>query len=435
MDAIKTVHYNKPKLKGSLRVPGDKSISHRAIMLASIAQGRTVVKGFLDGEDCLRTVEIFKRLGVSIERNGTDVVIDSPGMENWTSPTKELYAGNSGTTARLMLGILSGSKVTSILTGDDSLSKRPMKRVTTPLHSMGAAISGKEGGDFLPLSIVGSTLEGIDYNMPVASAQVKSAILFAGLNAKGETIVRETTVSRDHTERMFEQFGVKLERDGNIVKIQGGQSLTGANVKVPGDISSAAFFMAAAAMIEGSEVQFVDVGLNPTRTGIIEVLQQMGAEVEILEKHGETGEPYGVVKVTHSRLEGTEISGEIIPTLIDELPIIALMATQATGKTIIKDAAELRVKETDRIAAVTDELTKLGAKVEATEDGMIIEGPTALVGGKLQSYGDHRIGMMAAIAALVSDGPIEIKDPSCINISYPDFFDHLSHLVLARNEE
>ncbi|WP_252503433.1 3-phosphoshikimate 1-carboxyvinyltransferase [Sporosarcina sp. Marseille-Q4943] len=431
----KTVKFNKPIVKGSLKVPGDKSISHRAIMLGSIAEGRTKIKGFLDGEDCLRTIEIFKRLGVSIERNGTDVLINSPGIKNWTAPAEELYAGNSGTTARLMLGILSGSTVTSTLTGDASLSKRPMKRVTTPLQSMGASISGKAEGDFLPLTIVGSTLEGIDYQMPVASAQVKSAILFAGLNAKGETVVRETAVSRDHTERMLKQFGAELVQDGNTVSIQGGQVLTGTNVIVPGDISSAAFFMAAAAMIEDSEVEFKDVGLNPTRTGIIEVLRQMGAEVEVLEHNSEKGEHYGVVKVAHARLEGIEISGDIIPTLIDELPIIALLATQATGTTVIKDAAELRVKETDRIAAVTDELTKLGAKVEATEDGMIIEGPTALSGGELKSYGDHRIGMMAAIAALVSAGSIHIEDPSCIAISYPNFFDHLSQLVKARSEE
>lgn len=435
MVETKTVEYNKPLVKGSIKVPGDKSISHRAIMLGSIAKGRTAIKGFLDGEDCLRTIEIFKRLGVSIERNGTDVVVDSPGIGNWTTPTEELYAGNSGTTARLMLGILSGSPVTSTLTGDESLSKRPMKRVTTPLQTMGASITGAEGGDFLPLTIEGSKLEGIDYNMPVASAQVKSAILFAGMSAEGETVVRETAVSRDHTERMLKQFGAELVQDGKAVSIKGGQTLSGTDVIVPGDISSAAFFMAAAAMIEGSEVDFLDVGLNPTRTGIIEVLRQMGAKVDILEQNGEMGEPYGVVKVAHDRLEGIEISGDIIPTLIDELPIIALLATQATGTTVIKDAAELRVKETDRIAAVTDELTKLGANVKATDDGMIIEGPTALSGGELKSYGDHRIGMMAAIASLVSDGSIHIEDPSCIAISYPNFFDHLSQIVFARNEE
>ena len=432
MIETKTVKFNKPVLKGSLKVPGDKSISHRAIMLGSIAEGRTEIKGFLEGEDCLRTIDIFSRLGVSIERNGSDVVIESPGIREWTSPTEELYAGNSGTTARLMLGILSASSVTSTLTGDESLSMRPMKRVTMPLQSMGASITG---GDHLPLTITGSKIKGIDYRMPVASAQVKSALLFAGLGADGVTIVRETAVSRDHTERMLKQFGAELEQDGTTVSIRGGQALTGSAVTVPGDISSAAFFMAAAAMVEGSEVDFIDVGLNPTRTGIIEVLRQMGAGVELLEQTGEIGEPYGVVKVKNARLKGIEISGSIIPTLIDELPIIALLATQAEGTTVIKDAAELRVKETDRIAAVTDELTKLGADITATEDGMIIKGRTALSGGNLKSYGDHRIGMMAAIAALVSQGPIHIEDTSCIAISYPNFFEHLSEIVSAGNQE
>ena len=432
MIETKTVTFNKPVLKGSLKVPGDKSISHRAIMLGSIAEGRTEIKGFLEGEDCLRTIDIFSRLGVSINRNGSDVVIESPGIRKWTSPTEELYAGNSGTTARLMLGILSASSVTSTLTGDDSLSMRPMKRVTMPLQSMGASITG---GEHLPLTITGSKVKGIDYRMPVASAQVKSALLFAGLGADGVTIVRETAVSRDHTERMLKQFGAELEQDGTMVSIRGGQALTGSAVTVPGDISSAAFFMAAAAMVEGSEVDFIDVGLNPTRTGIIEVLRQMGAGVELLEQTGEIGEPYGVVKVKNARLKGIEISGSIIPTLIDELPIIALLATQAEGTTVIKDAAELRVKETDRIAAVTDELTKLGADITATEDGMIIKGRTALLGGNLKSYGDHRIGMMAAIAALVSQGPIHIEDTSCIAISYPNFFEHLSEIVTAGNQE
>ncbi len=381
MIETKTVTFNKPVLKGSLKVPGDKSISHRAIMLGSIAEGRTEIKGFLEGEDCLRTIDIFSRLGVSIKRNGSDVVIESPGIREWTSPTEELYAGNSGTTARLMLGILSASSVTSTLTGDESLSMRPMKRVTMPLQSMGASITG---GDHLPLTITGSKIKGIDYRMPVASAQVKSALLFAGLGADGVTIVRETAVSRDHTERMLKQFGAELEQDGTTVSIRGGQALTGSAVTVPGDISSAAFFMAAAAMVEGSEVDFIDVGLNPTRTGIIEVLRQMGAGVELLEQTGEIGEPYGVVKVKNARLKGIEISGSIIPTLIDELPIIALLATQAEGTTVIKDAAELRVKETDRIAAVTDELTKLGADITATEDGMIIKGPYCLIGRRTE---------------------------------------------------
>lgn len=432
MTELKTVQFHKPVIRGSIKVPGDKSISHRAIMLGSIAEGKTVVTDFLNGEDCLRTIDIFRQLGVSIDQNGTDVIIESPGMKNWVQPTKDLYAGNSGTTARLMLGILSASKVNSVLTGDESLSGRPMKRVTTPLEKMGACI---EGGDFLPLTITGGKLKSLEYNMPVASAQVKSAILFAGLNADGETIVKESAISRDHTERMLKQFGAQIHQDGSTTKIVGGQVLKGTDVTVPGDISSAAFFMVATAMVEGSCCEFKDVGLNPTRIGIIEVLRTMGAKVEIVEQTSDLGEPYGTIRVSQAPLRGMEISGEIIPTLIDELPIIALLATQADGKTIIKDAAELRVKETDRIAAVTSELKKLGAKIEATADGMIIEGPTPLTGGILKSYGDHRLGMMAAIASLITTGPIGIEEHSCISISYPTFFEHLETVALETEEE
>ncbi|MDW0111618.1 3-phosphoshikimate 1-carboxyvinyltransferase [Sporosarcina saromensis] len=425
----KTLQFHKPRLNGSIKVPGDKSISHRSIMLGAIAEGRTTVEGFLEGEDCLRTIEIFKQLGVSIERQGTNVTIDSPGIENWTTPSDELYAGNSGTTARLMLGILAGSNVSSVLTGDESLSKRPMKRVTIPLQSMGAKIVGAEDDEYLPLTVKGGELSGMTYHVPVASAQVKSAILFAGLRATGKTIVSEPAISRDHTERMFEQFGVSIETNGNTVTIEGGQTLQASSVKVPGDISSAAFFLAAAAMVENSCVEIVEVGLNPTRTGIIEVLRQMGAAIDVHEETGGRGESYGTIKVSKATLHGIEISGEIIPTLIDELPIIALLATQAEGTTIIKDAAELRVKETDRIAAVTTELKKLGASIEATPDGMIIHGPTPLKGTSMNSYGDHRLGMMAAIASLVADGEVIIEDPACIAVSYPNFFEHLTALV------
>lgn len=426
---VKTLQFHKPRLNGSIQVPGDKSISHRSIMLGAIAEGRTTVEGFLEGEDCLRTIEIFKQLGVSIERRGTNVQIDSPGIENWKNPSDDLYAGNSGTTARLMLGILAGSNVNSVLTGDESLSKRPMKRVTNPLQSMGANIVGKEDDEYLPLAVKGGNLTGLTYHVPVASAQVKSAILFAGLRASGKTIVTEPAISRDHTERMFEQFGITIETNGNTVTIEGGQTLQATRVKVPGDISSAAFFLAAAAMVPNSSVEIANVGLNPTRTGIINVLQQMGAKIEVVDDTGGRGETYGTIKVSKDTLNGIEISGDIIPTLIDELPIIALLATQAEGTTVIKDAAELRVKETDRIAAVTTELKKLGASIEATDDGMIIHGPTPLKGACLHSYGDHRLGMMAAIASLVTDGEVQIEDPACIAVSYPNFFEHLTELV------
>ncbi|WP_203246469.1 3-phosphoshikimate 1-carboxyvinyltransferase [Sporosarcina beigongshangi] len=426
----KKVAFDKPVLQGEITVPGDKSISHRAVMLGSIAKGTTSITGFLDGEDCLRTIDIFKQLGVSIDRNGTDVTVESPGMYGWKQPTGNLYAGNSGTTARLILGILAASQVTSVLTGDEYLSKRPMNRVSLPLKSMGASIEGEsESSNLLPLTIKGGTLTAIDYDMPIASAQIKSAILFAGLTAEGETSVSEQTVSRDHTERMLEQFGVPVRKEGNKVSVKGGSILSGTAVRVPGDISSAAFFMAAAAMVRGSSVTFKDVGLNQTRTGILDVLRAMGTKIDIVKQSDGPGEPYGTVTISHDGLQGTEISGDLIPRLIDELPVIALLATQAQGVTVIKDAAELRVKETDRITAVTTELKKLGAKIEETEDGMIIHGPTALSGGTLSSYGDHRIGMMAGIAALVASGPVSIEDPACINISYPTFFNDLEKLA------
>ena len=380
MGNLKTIHYNKSVLSGKLAVPGDKSISHRAVMLGSIAKGKTTISGFLNGDDCLRTIDIFKLLGVSIERKGTNVTIDSPGINNWKTPTEELYAGNSGTTARLMLGILAGANIPSaVLTGDESLSVRPMDRVTKPLRAMGASISSENGKDLLPLKIETARLTAIDYTNPVASAQVKSAILFAGLHAEGTTIVREKTVSRDHTEQMLSHFGVAVHADNGEISITGGNSLEGTDVHVPGDISSAAFFMVAAALVKDSSITFTNLGLNPTRSGILDVLRSMGVDVNVMSESADNGERSGTVEIAYNKILPTEISGTLIPRLIDELPIIALLATQAEGTTIIKDAAELRVKETDRIAAVTNELTKLGANIEATEDGMIIHGPTVLI--------------------------------------------------------
>ncbi|MDV6377682.1 3-phosphoshikimate 1-carboxyvinyltransferase [Sporosarcina sp. GW1-11] len=429
MSQQKTVSFERPVLRGTLQVPGDKSISHRAVMLGSIAKGKTTIAGFLDGEDCLSTIEMFRKLGVKITREGTDVVVESPGIANWQTPTEALDAGNSGTTARLMLGILSGSSVTSEMCGDQYLSKRPMKRVTDPLGLMGANITSEGQADYLPLTIKGATLQAIDYDMPVASAQVKSAVLLAGLQAQGVTSVTEQVVSRDHTERMLMQFGANVKQSGKTIYLQGGQQLTGTDVVVPGDISSAAFFMVAAAMVEGSNVTFEKVGLNQTRTGILDVLESMGVHINILDEQGLSGERYGSVQIKHSELRATEIGGDLIPRLIDELPVLALLATQAEGQTVIKDAEELRVKETDRIEAVATELRKLGAIIETTEDGMIITGPIPLTGGTLQSYGDHRIGMMAAIAGLITSDPVHIDNPSCIAISYPHFFEDLSSLV------
>ncbi len=421
----KVLQYNKPSLQGDLTVPGDKSVSHRSVMFGAIASGTTTVEGFLLGEDCLSTIDCFRKLGVDIEVEGTNVTIHSPGMDSWQEPSEVLYTGNSGTTTRLMLGILAGSSVHTVMTGDASIGKRPMRRVIDPLRQMGAHITGRADGQYTPLAIQGTTLRAIDYKMPVASAQVKSAILLAGLRAKGTTIVREMEVSRDHTERMLRQFGAHVAVDNGVVSIEGGQALKGTHVSVPGDISSAAFFLVAGAICENSQVTLHNVGINPTRDGIIEVLQKMGATMTVTPNDDNQAEPTATIQIATSTLKATTIEGDIIPRLIDEIPILALLATQAHGQTIIKDAEELKVKETDRITAVVTELKKLGAQIEATEDGMIINGPTPLKGANLQTYGDHRIGMMGAVAALVTDGAVTLDDAQCIAVSYPSFFEHV----------
>ncbi|MFJ7734830.1 3-phosphoshikimate 1-carboxyvinyltransferase [Lysinibacillus sp. NPDC097287] len=421
----KVLQYNKPSLQGTLTIPGDKSVSHRSVMFGSIATGRTTVSGFLLGEDCLSTIDCFRKLGVKIEVDGTNVTIDSDGIDAWQEPTEVLYTGNSGTTTRLMLGILAGSAVHTVMTGDASIGKRPMRRVIDPLRQMGAHITGRANGQYTPLAIQGTTLQAIDYQMPVASAQVKSAILLAGLRAEGTTIVRETEVSRDHTERMLRQFGAQVDVENGVVSFKGGQTLTGTHVSVPGDISSAAFFLVAGAICQGSDITLENVGVNPTRDGIIEVLQNMNATMSMVQENDGQAEPTATIRIQTSTMNGTTIEGAIIPRLIDEIPIIALLATQAHGKTIIKDAEELKVKETDRITAVVDELKKLGANIEATDDGMIIEGPTPLNGASLKTYGDHRIGMMGAVAALITNGTVTLDDADCIAVSYPEFFEHV----------
>ncbi|MFJ9464071.1 MULTISPECIES: 3-phosphoshikimate 1-carboxyvinyltransferase [Viridibacillus] len=419
----KSLDYNKPTLRGKITVPGDKSVSHRSIMFGGIAKGRTTVSGFLLGDDCLNTIACFRKLGVQIELDGTNVVIESNGMAIWQEPTEVLYTGNSGTTTRLMLGLLAGSNVHTVLNGDESIAKRPMKRVINPLREMGAKITGRMDGQFTPLAIQGTKLKAIDYTMPVASAQVKSAILLAGINAEGTTVIREKEVSRDHTERMLRQFGAEITIEDGIVSLQGGQQLTATHVAVPGDISSAAFFLVAGAVAKNSEITLENVGLNPTRTGIIDVLQEMNAKMSIEIDDESAAEPTGTITVSTSELQGTTIGGDVIPRLIDEIPILALLATQANGQTVIKDAEELKVKETDRITAVVDELKKLGADIVATDDGMIINGPTPLTGSTIRTYGDHRIGMMGAIAALITKGAIELDDADCIAVSYPTFFE------------
>lgn len=422
--------YNKPSLRGTIQVPGDKSISHRSVMFGAIAQGTTTVEGFLLGEDCLSTIDCFRKLGVQIDVDGTNVKIESAGMDAWEEPKEVLYTGNSGTTTRLMLGILAGTKLHTVMTGDASIGKRPMRRVADPLRQMGAQIAGRDGGQFTPLAIQGTDLQGIDYTMPVASAQVKSAILLAGLRAQGTTIVRESEVSRDHTERMLRQFGAKVDVEDGVVSFEGGQQLQGTHVKVPGDISSAAFFLVAGAIAKDSEIVMTNVGVNETRAGIIDVLAAMGADMTMIVEDENAAEPVATITIRTSELAGTIIEGPIIPRLIDEIPILALLATQAEGTTIIKDAQELKVKETDRITAVVTELKKLGANIEATDDGMIIQGPTKLHGASLRSYGDHRIGMMAAVASLLTDEPVELDDTECIAVSYPTFFEHVDALIV-----
>ncbi|MER2105820.1 MAG: 3-phosphoshikimate 1-carboxyvinyltransferase [Solibacillus sp.] len=424
----KTIEFNNPTLNGTITVPGDKSISHRSVMFGAIAKGKTTVEGFLLGEDCLSTIDCFRKLGVEIEVDGTNVTINSPGIDAWAEPKEVLYTGNSGTTTRLMLGILSGTGLHTVMTGDASIGKRPMRRVADPLRLMGAQIAGRDNGQFTPLAIQGTKLQAIDYTMPVASAQVKSAILLAGLRAEGTTIVRESEVSRDHTERMLRQFGAKVEVVDGVVSFEGGQQLTGTHVFVPGDISSAAFFLVAGAITPNSRIVMENVGVNETRAGILDVFENMGAAMTIDIEDEAAAEPTATVTIETSSLQGTTIGGGIIPRLIDEIPILALLATQANGMTVIKDAEELKVKETDRITAVVTELKKLGANIEATDDGMIIHGPTPLHGAALKSYGDHRIGMMAAVAALITDGAVELDDADCIAVSYPNFFEHLASL-------
>ncbi len=416
-------------LSGSVDVPGDKSISHRSVMFGSIAEGVTTVTNFLPGDDCLSTISCFRKLGVKIEELGNEIQITGKGFDGLEEPNEVLDVGNSGTTIRLMLGILSGRPFFSALQGDHSIGKRPMTRVTVPLTKMGAKIDGRKKGEFTPLVIRGGELQPIRYEMPVASAQVKSALLFAGLQAEGETVIIEKSESRDHTERMIQQFGGEINKENGTITLKGGQKLKAARVHVPGDISSAAFFLVAGAIIPDSEIILKNVGLNPTRTGILHVMKNMGADLEVLPYENGSSEPAGDLIIKSSRLNGTVIEGDLIPRLIDEIPIIALLATQAEGVTVIKDAQELKVKETNRIDTVVQELRKLGAKIEGTDDGMIIYGKTSLTGGTVSSHGDHRIGMMLAIAAAICSEEVYLENPSAISVSYPNFFTHLNNLI------
>ena len=407
-------------IKGRLRVPGDKSISHRAVMFGSISKGITRITGFLNGADCISTISIFKKMGIDIEINGTSVIVKGNGLHGLKRPDSILDCGNSGTTTRLVSGILSAQNFTSILTGDKSIQKRPMNRIINPLSLMGANIESNVG--FAPLTITGSSLHGIEYNSPVASAQVKSAILLAGLYADSKTTVTEPAKSRDHTELMLRKFGADLTTNKTAVTINPAKELFACDIDVPSDISSAAFFMAAAILVPGSELILENVGINPTRDGIIKVLKSMGADIEIISSSN-TFEPVADIKVCYSKLHSTTIEGELIPTLIDELPLLAAVATMAEGKTIIKDAQELKVKESNRIKVMCEELSKLGVKGLETDDGMEIIGTDRLSGNiTIDTHDDHRIAMTFAILGLISDGEIKLNNSKCVEISYPEFF-------------
>ena len=410
-------------IKGRLRVPGDKSISHRAVMFGAISNGITNIKGFLTGADCISTISIFKKMGIDIEIQNTAVTVKGKGLYGLSKPGEILDCGNSGTTTRLVSGILSAQNFTSVLTGDKSIQKRPMNRITAPLTLMGADIKSNNG--FAPLTITGSSLHGIEYNSPVASAQVKSAILLAGLYADSPTTVIEPAKSRDHTELMLKKFGANLNTTKTSATINPCKELFATDIDVPSDISSAAFFMAAAVLVPGSELILENVGINPTRDGVIKVLKDMGANIEIINSNDEF-EPVADIKVSYSKLHATTIGGEIIPTLIDELPLLAAVASLAEGKTIIKDATELKVKESNRIKVMCEELSKLGVNVLETEDGMEIEGTNKLSGNvTISTHDDHRIAMTFAILGLISDGEIKLDNKNCVEISYPGFFDDL----------
>ena len=420
---------NSKGLKGTIRVPGDKSISHRSIIFGSLAKGETKVYDILRGEDVLSTIQVFRDLGVSIQDDGDVIRIQGVGFQGLQVPTAPLDMGNSGTSIRLISGVLAGQDFSVTMVGDDSLSKRPMDRVAIPLRQMGVEIDGQGERDCPPLHEKGThQLQPIHYRLPVASAQVKSALIFAALQAEGESTIIEKEKTRDHTEDMIRQFGGEIQVDGKTIRIQGGQEFQGQTVIVPGDISSAAFWLVAGLILPDSVIKIENVGINQTRTGILDVIQEMGGDLTIEDRDEKAVSASLTVKT--SSLKGIRIDGKLIPRLIDELPIIALLATQANGQTVIADAEELRVKETDRIQVVADSLNAMGATVVPTEDGMVITGPTPLHGADLETFGDHRIGMMAAIAALlVSEGNVMLDRAEAINTSYPSFFEDLETLL------
>ncbi len=411
------------KVKGIITVPGDKSITHRAIILASIARGESRVHNYLDSLDCKNTLKCMQALGIKIEKiNNTLLKIKGKGLHGLQAPKDVLDVGNSGTTMRLLSGLLSGQDFCSVIDGDDSIRRRPMKRIIQPLSLMNARIKGVFNINFAPLSIIGSKLQGIEYTLPVASAQVKSAILLAGLYAEGDTIIREPEVTRDHTERMLISMQANIQSSpDHKIKINSDKVLTGIDIDIPGDISSAAYFLAAGCAREGSEVTINNVGINPTRIGFIDVLEKMGSQLELVNQTNISNEPRADIKIKGSLLKGIHIDKDMIAGIIDELPLVAVIATQARGKTVVKDARELRVKETDRIKAIVDSLSRMGAKISERDDGFEVIGPTELTGSAVNSYHDHRIAMSLAIAASYAEGKTIIQETQCMDVSYPEF--------------
>ena len=418
----------KHPLKGEVTIPGDKSISHRAVMFGALAKGTTEVTNFLQGADCLSTIDCFRRLGISIENTQDKILVHGKGLHGLSKPDTMLDVGNSGTTTRLISGILAGQKFETTLNGDESIQTRPMKRIMEPLSMMGADITSIRGNNCAPLCIKGAPLHGIHYKSKVASAQVKSCILLAGLYADGITSVTEPSVSRNHTELMLRGFGADVVCEDKTASVTPVSELFSQKIEVPGDISSAAYFIAAGLIVPGSEILVKNVGINPTRDGLIRVCQAMGADMTLLNNRENGGEPVADVLVRYSSLNAATIEGEIIPTLIDEIPMIAVMACFAKGTTIIRDAAELKVKESDRIAVMVDNLSRMGAHITATDDGMIIEGGYPLHGAVIDSHLDHRIAMSFAVAALAAEGETEIRDADCVKISYPNFYTDLLKL-------
>ena len=415
-------------LRGELAVPGDKSISHRSVMFGALSEGITEAENFLTGADCLSTISCFRQMGISVEQNGTSVIVHGKGLHGLTRPSGIIDAGNSGTTVRLLSGILAGQPFDSMITGDASIQKRPMKRVMTPLSQMGASITSVHENGCAPLQIKGSPLHGIHYLSPVASAQVKSCVLLAGLYADAPTSVTEPAISRNHSELMLRYFGADIQCEGTTSTVLPDPRLVGQKVNVPGDISSAAYFIAAALLLPGSEVLLKNVGINPTRDGMLRVVRAMGGDVTLVNENTDGAEPCADLLIRSSSLHATTIEGELIPTLIDELPVIAVLAAFAEGTTVIKDAAELKVKESDRIAVMTENLKRMGADVEPTDDGMIIHGGRPLHGATINPYLDHRIAMSFAVAALAADGETKIQDADCVKISYPGFYTDLEGL-------